>query len=83
MPQVQIVRSRRCLARLSLIGLPVSIAVFLPACSGPGAYATGQSMQRFECDKLPGHEERLRCRESASRPYDSYEKEVESLKGSK
>jgi membrane protein DedA with SNARE-associated domain len=50
------------------------------ACSSQQTYATGQTWQRNECNKIIDMQERQRCVAKANDSYDSYQKQVDDLK---
>ena len=50
------------------------------ACSSQQTYASGQTLQRNECNKIIDMQERQRCVAKANDSYDTYQKQVDDLK---
>jgi membrane protein DedA with SNARE-associated domain len=50
------------------------------ACSSQQTYASGQTWQRNECNKIIDMQERQRCVARANDSYDTYQKQVDDLK---
>ncbi len=61
--------------------LLAAASLTLAACSSQQLYATGQDMQRQECDKLNAMQDRQRCIAQANRPYDDYQRQADKAKG--
>ena len=57
-----------------------AVALPLAACTNEQVYGTGQAWQRNQCARLPDKAEYDRCMAGASTTYDSYKKQVESVK---
>jgi hypothetical protein len=47
-------------------------------CTSQQMYATGQSYQRNQCERLPDMGERQRCLEKASMSHEEYQRETQS-----
>jgi membrane protein DedA with SNARE-associated domain len=58
----------------------IVIASLGTACSSQQTYASGQTWQRNECNKIIDMQERQRCVAKANDSYDSYQKQVDELK---
>ena len=56
------------------------ISLLGSACSSQQTYATGQTWQRNECNKIIDMQERQRCVAKANDSYDTYQKQVDDLK---
>lgn len=65
-------------APLSLIILV--LAMLVSACTSQQVYDSGQGWRRNECNRLMDHDERARCMETATMPYDIYKQQVEENK---
>ena len=50
------------------------------ACSSQQTYATGQTWQRNECNKIIDMQERQRCLARANDSYETYQKQVDDMK---
>jgi hypothetical protein len=50
------------------------------ACSSQQTYASGQTWQRNECNKLIDMQERQRCVAKANDSYETYQKQVDDIK---
>jgi hypothetical protein len=55
----------------------LTAAYALAGCSKRQVYATGQAWQRNECDQIIDKNERQRCLEQASQPYERYHRQVD------
>lgn len=66
--------------RFVLLSAMLLVALFHSACSSRQAYATGQSWQRSECNKIVDFQERRRCMASASTSFEDYQREAEAAK---
>jgi hypothetical protein len=55
-------------------------ALFGTACSSQQTYASGQTWQRNECNKIIDMQERQRCVAKSNDSYDTYQKQVDDLK---
>jgi hypothetical protein len=64
--------TRTAIAFLILAG------TLLPGCSSQQMYASGQSYQRNQCERLPDMGERQRCLEKANMSYEEYKKETKA-----
>jgi hypothetical protein len=62
------------------IGLSLSAAFLLGACSSRQIYDSGQAWQRNECQKLNDKAERDICLANSSSSYETYKKQSESTK---
>jgi len=56
------------------------VSLLCAACSSQQTYATGQTWQRNECNKIIDMQERQRCVAKANESYDTYQKQVDDLK---
>ena len=56
------------------------VGLLFAACSSQQTYATGQTWQRNECNKIIDMQERQRCVAKANESYDSYQNRVNELK---
>ena len=67
--------------RLFQMLLPLLWACALvTACSSQQTYATGQTWQRNECNKIIDTQERQRCLARANDSYETYQKQVDDMK---
>jgi hypothetical protein len=69
-------------ASMRMIPLLTVIVIGLldAACSSQQTYASGQTWQRNECNKIIDMQERQRCVTKANDSYDTYQKQVDDLK---
>ena len=58
-----------------LITLALTCSVASTGCTSQQGYASAQSWQRSECNKLIDQSDRERCMANASMPYDDYKRE--------
>jgi hypothetical protein len=65
-------------ATLRLVTLVLSLLV--SACTSQQVYDSGQGWRHNECNRLMDHDERARCMETATMPYDTYKTKVEEDK---
>ena len=60
---------------------PLLLAATLgTACSSQQTYATGQTWQRNECNKIIDPTDRQRCIARANESYDNYQRQVDDVK---
>ncbi len=65
---------------LNKLGLSLCVAIVLGACSSQQIYASGQTWQRNECQKLNDKSERDRCLADSNTSYDNYKKQTDNAK---
>jgi hypothetical protein len=65
---------------LILITLVLTCSAASSGCTSQQGYASAQSWQRSECNKLLDQSERDRCMANASMPYDDYKRESAKAK---
>ncbi len=66
--------------RLTHLLTAILVCLLGAACSSQQTYATGQTWQRNECNKIIDMQERQRCVAKANDSYDTYQKQVDDLK---
>ena len=70
---------RQPVNQFSRISILITVALTCSAastgCTSQQGYASAQSWQRSECNKLLDQSERERCMANASMPYDDYKRE--------
>jgi hypothetical protein len=65
---------------LILITVVLTCIAASTGCTSQQGYASAQSWQRSECNKLLDQSERDRCMANASMPYDDYKRESAKAK---
>ncbi|MFZ5875691.1 MAG: hypothetical protein ACOYXU_04690 [Nitrospirota bacterium] len=55
----------------------VVLLLLVSACSSRQLYDAGEGWRRHECNRLLDYDERARCMETATMPYDTYRTTVE------
>lgn len=63
-----------------LILATLALAGLLAGCAPEQFYASGQNLQRNECNKLPDSQERMRCLKNAEVSYETYKQQAGRLK---